>query len=193
MQGQQQQAQEKLLTAEELARLAIDRPCELVDGRIVFMSPASGEHGLVASQAHSLLANFVDPRGLGAVTSAETGFLVRRNPDHVRAPDVAFVSKELIARYRASGETFFPQAPELAVEVLSPDDSWERTLEKVREYLAAHGKLVWVVSPLAEQVYVFAPAKPVRVLGLEDQLDGGEALPGFRAPVAVLFGRTTTS
>lgn len=182
-------ADDKLVSADELAHMRIEEPCELVEGRIVRMSPAGSSHGLVASRFHHLLTAHCERTRIGEVVSAETGFLVRRKPDTVRAPDVAFVSNELVARAQSSGETFFPQAPDLAVEVLSPDDAWTDVERKVREYLQAGAKAVWVASPPAERVYVYAPARPVRVLGVEDEVDAGDAVPGFRAPVASFFRR----
>src|SRR5947209_8676985 len=145
-----QQLQEKLITAEELGRMRLDEPCELVDGRIVKMSPAGMWHGIVIGYVIPILSEYVQRRGLGLVTSGETGYRVRRDPDRVRAPDIAFVSHATLARAKAAGETFFPHAPDLAIEVLSPDDSWEMIEEKVRDYLGAQGKLVWVLSPKAE-------------------------------------------
>lgn len=179
--------EEKLVTAEELGRMRLEEACELVDGRIVKRSPAGMWHGIVIGKILELLSEHVKSKGLGLVTSGETGFRTRRDPDRVRAPDLAFVSNEKLARAKAANETFFPEAPDLAVEVLSPDDSWEKIEEKVREYLAAGAKLVWVASPTAEKVYIYEPGSAGRVLGREDELQGATVLPGFRARVASIF------
>jgi Uma2 family endonuclease len=178
---------EKLLTAEDIAKKPPRYACELVEGRIVRLSPAGMKHGLVIGWILDLLLPFVKRKKLGLVTSGETGFLVGRNPDTVRAPDIAFVSHATIRRSEETGETFFPCAPDLAIEVLSPDDSWEAVQKKVPEYLAAGSKLVWVVSPEGEKVYVFEPKSEGRVLGRADKIDGGAALPGFRAAVKAFF------
>jgi Uma2 family endonuclease len=178
---------EKLLTAEDIAKKPPRYACELVLGRIVRVSPAGGKRGLVISSILELLLPFVRKKKLGRVTSGETGFLVHRNPDSVRAPDVAFVSHATIEQWERSGEAFFPCAPDLAVEVLSPKDSWEAVEKKVREYLSSGGKLVWVVSPEAERVYVYEPRGEGRVLGRADRIQGGAVLPGFRAPVKAFF------
>jgi Uma2 family endonuclease len=178
---------ERLVTAEEIAKKPPRYACELVEGRIVRLSPAGGRHGVVIGRINRVVSRFVDRKKLGLVTSGETGFFVRRDPDTVRAPDLAFVSHATIARFEKADETFFPGAPDLAIEVLSPDDSWEAVEKKVGEYLSAGSKLVWVVSPEAEKVYVYEPENEGRVLGRGDRVDGGAALPGFRAPVKAFF------
>src|SRR5258706_2691268 len=111
---------------------------ELVDGGLRGVSPAGQEHGRVAMNLGSRLAQFVRERALGVVFAAETGFLIRRQPDTVRAPDVAFVSS---ARQSAA-EGFFPGAPDLAVEVVSPSDSFVEVEEKVLEWLGAGSQAV---------------------------------------------------
>jgi Uma2 family endonuclease len=181
---------EKLITAQALARMNLDYPCELVAGRIVRMSPARGpRHGFVAARIHRLLDRFVERKRLGLVVSAETGYRTRRNPDSVRAPFVAYLSKETLARAEESSETFVPCGPDLAVEVLSPDDRWADMEEKVREYLDAGSKVVWIVNPRTETVHAYE-AKKVRVLGGGDTIDGGAALSGFKAKVAAFFAKS---
>jgi Uma2 family endonuclease len=179
--------EDRLFTAEELARMGIDGPCELVRGRIVRMSPAGARHGLVGARVNEVLTEFVRSHGLGLVVSSETGYWTDRDPDSVRAPDLAFVSHETIRRWEEDGGTFFPCAPDLAIEILSPDDSWVGVEEKVAEYLRTGGKLVWVLNPKGERVYVYEPGLPGKVLGPDDDLDGGHVLPGFRVPLARLF------
>ncbi len=178
---------ETLVTAEQLARMSIQGPCELVEGRIVRSTPAGRDPGLVSSRIHSLLDAHLRAHDLGRVLSAETGFRVRRDPDTVRAPDVAFVSRATLERARAARETFFPTAPDLAVEVLSPDDSMQDVEDKVRDYLAASGKLVWVVNPKRRIVYVYSTGAPRRELGEAAEIDGGDVFPGFRSLVGAFF------
>jgi len=177
---------EKLITAEELAK--VKGRCELVEGRVVRLSPAGFLHGLVAANIHDLLVAHVRRKKAGRVLSADTGYRVRRNPDTVRAPDVAFVSNETLAAHEDSRETFFPTAPDLAVEVLSPDDSWVAVDKKAREYLAAGAKIVWVVNPEVQEVRLYDGAAP-RILTAKDKIDGGKALPGFKTPVKAFFAR----
>ncbi len=179
--------EDPLITAEQLARMDLDGPCELVRGRIVSVSPAGAPHTIVVGLVNHALVQHVSSRGLGLVTSGEGGYWVARDPDTVRAPDLAFLSHETLRRWEEEGGTFFPLAPDLAVEVLSPDDSWSKIEEKVEEYLASGGKLVWVFVPKGEKVYVYEPGSPGRVLGPDDDLTADPVLPGFRARVSSLF------
>jgi len=179
--------EEKRISAEELARSKIDYPCELVEGRVVRMSPAGGHHGRVLGRIIAKLAVFVARKKCGDILSGETGFLVRSDPDTVRAPDTAYVSWATIDLFEQSGKTYFPVAPDLAVEVLSPDDTWEALEKKAREYLDGGSKLVWVVNPKSETVWIFERGSSSRSLGVKNTIDGGKALPGFKAKVARFF------
>ena len=118
--------------------------------------------------------------------AAETGFLLSRDPDHVRAPDVAFVRRE---RVEAVGYThgFFPGAPDLAVEVISPSDRYTEVDEKVAEWLAAGTSMVVVVNPRNRTVRVHRPTTDSVLLTEEDTLDGGDVVPGWEMPVADIF------
>lgn len=176
----------RLLTAEEFVyEQPDDLRTELVAGGMVVEPLPGAEHGsLVATIAYHL-RGFVEPRGLGRVV-AETGYVLVRGPDTVRGPDVSFVSA---ARWAALQDKrkFFEGAPDLAVEVASPDDSRRQLTAKARGYLAAGARLVWVVWPKRQCVEVFRPGSPPQFLGVADSLDGEQLLPGFRLPVAVIF------
>lgn len=174
------------VTAEELAQRPNER-CELEAGQVVDVAPASYRHGLVARQVQALLHDHARAHDCGQVTSSETGFLLTRNPDTVRAPDVGFVSTASFERWRKAETTYFPGAPDLAVEVLSPHDAWVEVEAKVREYLAAGGQAVWVLNPRSETVYVYAAGAETRVLGPDDSLDASPLLPGLVTPVRGLF------
>jgi Uma2 family endonuclease len=179
--------QEKLVTAQQLATKQIRHSCELDQGRIVRVSPAGRKHGLVLARILRLLVKHVDKKRLGKVLSGETGFWVRRDPDSVRAPDAAFVSHETLERAEDGEGPYFAVAPDLAVEVLSPDDRWVAVDRKVREYLDAGAKAVWVVNPESETVWVFEAGTTPRVLERGGKIDGGSALPGFRSAVKSFF------
>jgi Uma2 family endonuclease len=183
-------AKGRLITEEELAWMRFEEPCELIDGKVVRISPAGMYHGIVGGNVLRLLTRHVLAKNAGLVMIGGTGFRVRRDPDTVRAPDIAFVTRANLERARTSGDIFFPNAPDLAVEVLSPDDTWKSMEEKVRDYLSAQGRLVWVVSPTLEMVYVYAPGENVRGFGPRDDIDAGEVLPGFTAPVSAFFDDT---
>jgi Uma2 family endonuclease len=175
-------------TAEELLRLptGMGMRYELVNGELKTMSPAGSKHGRIAAHIGSLLDQFVRSEKLGEVFGAETGFILRRKPDTVRAPDAAFVSA---ARIPADGlpDGYFPGAPDLAVEVVSPDETAQEIQIKVGEYFEAGARLIWVVYPRTQEVVVFRSARKSDVLSAEESLDGGDAIPGFSCPVKELF------
>lgn len=175
-----------LITAEQFAQMSFpDVRTELVDGEIVQMSLPGFEHGdLCAGLLHALY-EFVKPRKLGAVVS-EVGFVLRRKPDLVRGPDVAFISKE---KLETQGRTrkFWHGAPDLAVEVLSPEDRASEVLRKVGEYLEGGTRLVWVVDSENQRVSAYRGLNQVRVYGAGDALSGEDVLPGFSLPVKEIF------
>ncbi|MFP3940894.1 MAG: Uma2 family endonuclease [Thermoanaerobaculia bacterium] len=176
-----------LLSAEEYYRLPEEPGWrdELVEGSVVREPMPSFGHGSASVRIASLLLEWVEPRKLGEVVG-ECGFVVRRNPDTVRGPDAAFVSAERLAAWSGEGP-FFEGAPDLAVEVLSPSNTRDEIGQKVREYLAAGARLVWVVDPASESVAVHRTGAAERRLGPDDALDGGEVLPGFTLPVRRIF------
>ena len=130
-------ARRTLMTAEQLFELPDDGyRSELVDGEIIRMTPSGAEHGVLSSRIGRLLDEHASAQGLGVCCGAETGFILRRDPDVVRAPDAAFVAA---ARIPKSGipRTYWPFAPDLAVEVVSPSDGLAAVQAKVAEYFAA--------------------------------------------------------
>ena len=179
------------VTADELpalsARLsALGRRAELVGGGLVVMAPAGGRRGEVAHTLALFIGNHVRKRNLGRVFAAETGFVLRRDPDTVRAPDAAFVAAErLKAEETPAG--FLESAPDLVVEVVSPGDSTAAVRDKVRDWLEAGTRLVWVVCPRTRTVAVHRPGRPAEALRDDDDLQGGSVLPDFAVPVRDLF------
>lgn len=174
-------------TADELLRKRDDGfRYELVDGRVIRMSPPGSEHGAIAMRIGAALADYVDRHNLGVVFAAETGFQLTVDPDTVRAPDASFVSRERIS---AGGipRTYWPGAPDLAVEVLSPDDAAGDVDEKVRQYLQHGVQIVWVVDIGRRSVTVHRPAASSQTLSEADALDGGDILPGFGYSVRRVF------
>ena len=180
-------ARRRLMTAEELFELP-DDGCrsELVDGEIIRMTPTGAEHGVLSMRIGRLLDEHVSVQGLGVCCGAETGFILRRDPDVVRAPDVAFVAAANIPK-TGIPRTYWPFAPDLAVEVLSPSDSRAAVQARVAEYFAAGTRLVWLVEPAAEAVRVYRSPHDLRVLREDDELTGDDVLPGFRCVVKRLF------
>ena len=150
------------------------------------MTPAGSRHGLVAMRFAARLDAHVRARSLGVVFAAETGFVLRRDPDTVRAPDTAFVALDR-APLAASTEGYFPGAPDLAVEVVSPSDSFQEVQEKVLEWLAAGTRAVVVVDPKRRLTSLYRSREDIRVLTDSETLDLDVAVPGFRLPLLDLF------
>ncbi len=174
-------------TAEDLATMPDDgRRRELVDGEIIEMAPAGFEHGDIAAGICIELGGHVRRAGLGKVLAAETGFLLSRAPDTVRAADAAFVAAE---RLPPAGQRtgFLEMAPDLAVEVVSPSDRASAVLSKATAWLDAGTREVWVVYPAARTVAVHSPGGHVRLLAGHDLLSGRDVVPGFEITVAALF------
>jgi len=149
------------------------------------MAPAGFEHGRIVSRINARLQGFVERHNLGVVTGAETGFQIESDPDTVRAPDVGFVRAERLPPTSPTG--FFPGAPDLAVEVLSPYDRATDVTARVQDWLAVGCCLVWVVDPSTRTVTVYDAQRTARVLSERDELNGGETLHGFCVRVAELF------
>lgn len=177
----------QLVTAEELLDMPDDGyRYELVRGELRRMAPGSYDHGTVAGNILASLHPHVRNNGLGKVTAAETGFLLARNPDHVRAPDAAFISRERdAAAMPVSG--YFPGPPDLAVEVISTNDRYTEVFEKVDEWLAAGAGMVVVVNPRNRTATVLVVGMNPVILGEGDTLEGGNAAPGWRMAVSDIF------
>ena len=180
------QATQSQATIADLERLsATGQRCELVAGELQTMAPSGFEHGWVTSELHRRLSQFVIANKLGWIIAAETGFVLARDPDTVRAPDVGLVSNEQIARIGVP-RSYFPEAPILAVEVVSPSDRRREVADKVAWWLAAGAKQVWVVRPQERTVAVHATGRDAVVFAVDETLTG-DVVPGFTCPVAELF------
>jgi Uma2 family endonuclease len=175
------------VTADELLHMPDDGfRYELVRGELRRMTPAGSQHGRIAVRITWRLAQHVEANDLGTVYAAETGFRLSTNPDTVRAPDVAFVSRD---RVEAVGdvEGFWPEAPQLAVEVISPGDSYADVEEKVFDWLDAGTKMVVVVNPRQSSATVYRSPTDITALGEADVLEGGVIVPGFELVVQEIF------
>jgi Uma2 family endonuclease len=176
---------DRLVTADELLQHPEWNPCELVAGKVVFMSPAGYEHGDVAGTIAGLLFAYARGKRLGRTLTAEAGFLLTRNPDTVRAPDVMFVAEGRAPKMNR--QRFLETPPDLAVEVISPTDAFSDVTAKAEEYVAAGVRMVWVVDPQTRRAYVFRPGQPVRSFSEKESLPGEDVLPGFELPLSELF------
>ena len=177
----------KLMTAEELFAMPDDGyRYELVRGELRKMVPPGAYHGKSATRVGRSLADHVDENDLGEVYIAEVGFLIGSNPDHVRAPDVAFVRQE---REDEVGEIhgYFPGAPDLVIEVISPNDRYTEVDEKVHDWLGAGARMVIVINPRRREVRLHTLLADAMVLVPGDTLDGGDVIPGWTIPISAIF------
>lgn len=175
----------KPITADELLAMGDLGRCELIKGEIIRMAPAGFEHGGVEGDIFRLVANFVEAGHLGVARPSDTGFIIGRNPDTVRAPDVAFIRKERLPKGPRRG--FFDGAPDLAVEVISPSDSWSEVLDKVNDWLAAGTISVWVADPPSQSIHVYHTDQQAVVYKLHDELRDETVLPGFVLKLTDVF------
>jgi Uma2 family endonuclease len=159
---------------------------ELIRGELKVMSLAKPLHGVICSRLNFKLAGFVEEHDLGETFGTKTGFQVERDPDSVLGIDVAFVSRERLAAVE-SFEKYFPFAPDLAVEVLSPGNTVREINEKIAMYFAAGSRAVWVFNPKKRTAAAYTSPTEVRVFSESERFDGGEVLPGFTLDLLKLF------
>jgi Uma2 family endonuclease len=175
------------VTAEELLQNPDDGlRRELVRGEVRTMAPTGSAHGRVAINLAWSLADHVKSQDLGVVFAAETGFKISSDPDTVRAPDAAFVRRE---RIEAAGGTegYWPGAPDLAVEAVSPNDRFAEVEEKVADWLSAGTRMVLIANPRGRTVTVRRSEREALILSEEETIEGGEVVPGWILPVADVF------
>jgi Uma2 family endonuclease len=181
-------AQPVLLAAEELLRLPEDEWCyELVEGRLVRMSPTGNRHGRIVMALLLAVGRFLEERPLGTVFPGETGFWISPEgaPDTVLAPDLAFVRA---GREPDPQEVGYPRlAPDLVVEVASPSQGRAEMGAKAQRWLSAGVPLVWIVLPEVRAVEVWRGGERARTMTVNDALSGDDLLPGFVLPVRNLF------
>jgi len=175
---------EILMTGEELFHRPDLGPCELVNGRIVPLPPTGADHGFVETRLAGRLLAYAESTGRGEVMSGEAGIYIRRNPDTVRAPDAAFISNERLAQRRSS--SYLDVAPELVVEVLSPEARRNEVAEKIEDYFEAGVVRVWIVDPKARRLHVYRSPTETEQFGEGQVLTDEEILPGFRLVISEL-------
>lgn len=179
-------AQAPLMTAEELLRSDIpNKSTELVRGVLMVREPPGSWHGQLAARLTFLLGQHVYPRGLGELFAQDSGFLIERDPDTVRAADVAFVSAARTSQIGRHG--YAPIAPDLAVEILSPGDRPGEVLEKVAEWLRAGTRIVWVIDPNRRVAHVHRADGTIAIVHQNGALDGEDVLPGFSCPIRAIL------
>ena len=175
------------ITGEELFRRPDLEPCELVKGRIVPLTPTGAEHADVEFELGMRLRSYGKETKRGRALGGEVGIYIRRNPDTVRAADIVFISSERDAQPRAKG--YLEVAPELVVEVLSPDDRWSKVTEKLADYFSVGVARVWVLIPKLRRILSYR--SPTEVVQYDEGqiLTDEDLLPGFSVAVTDLFPR----
>ena len=176
------------LTADEFYAMGSSgKGYELIDGELVAQA-VSYLSSYVAGEVHGRLRDYVKPRGLGWVSPEGTAF--RCFPDDaqkIRKADTAFHRLDRLTAEIAGRRGFCPVVPDLAVEVVSPDDKMYEVNAKRVEWLEAGAALVWIVQPDTRTVHAYAADGTVRLFGPADELTAAPVLPDFRCPVADLF------
>jgi len=178
----------KVTTAEDLFKLPMGNGSryELVHGELKTMAPAGFDHGEVTLLAAARLLNFVRPRRLGRVCGAETGFLLHRQPDHVRAADAAFITAvRLPLSRRLKG--FSEIAPDLVVEVVSPSDRWTDVAAKAVDWLEHGVSVVWILDPETRTAQIWRATGVVDRRGNDEEIDAEPVIPGFRCATSEMF------
>jgi len=175
------------MTVDEFYRLEtdLDGIYELDAGFVEFRPPPFVGVAEVQGNVACCLRNFVKPRGLGRV-GLRSGVLVRRDPDTVFMPAVQYYSAVRMP-LDAIVKTYNDRPPDLAVEVLSPDDRPSKIRRKVTEYLAAGVRMVWIVDPEDRTVTIHTEPNASRTVTEADKFDGGDVLPGFNVDVRSFF------
>ena len=177
----------QFMTADELLEISDDgHRHELVKGELRKMAPAGSEHGVLIVRLTWRLAQYVEEHRLGVFFAAETGFRIESDPDTVRAPDIAFVRQERIPD-TGIPKGYWEGAPDLAVEVISPSDTYVEVEDKVFDWINAGTSMVWVVNPRRKTVTVHYSLKDSIVLTEEDELNGGDVIEGFHCRVGEMF------
>ena len=177
------------LTAEDLWRMPEKEVRqELVNGEVIEMPLVGGLHGMVTALVSHSLYGHVEKHGGGKVAAGDVGFVLNLSydPERVRGADVAFISVERLPEGKVPVK-FFRGAPDLAVEVLSPSGSSAQLQQKIRDYLEAGARLVWVIAPEAKTATIYRADGTARFLTEQDSLEGEAVLPGLTIPLAKLF------
>lgn len=176
-----------MATADQLLAMPDDGfRYELVKGELRRMAPAGFEHGAIGMRLVTRLGTHVEAADLGVVLGPDTGYRIGSEPDTVRAPDVSFVRRARVAE-EGLPKGYWTGAPDIAVEVISPGDTYSEVESKVEEWLDAGTRLVVVLNPRSSTATVYRSRSEVVRLPQSDDLDLRDVVPGFTCPVADLM------
>ncbi len=176
-----------LLSGEDLFEMGDIGRAELLEGKLRLMAPTGYEHGRSELTVGKIILAFVEKQGIGHVFVGEVGIYTRRSPDTVRGADVLYISNERFSEVQS--ESFLDVAPELVVEIISPNDRWVHTMEKLEEYFAIGVKAVWIADPKHRTVRVYGSPTTVERFAEGDTLTCEDVLPGFQCSITALFGK----
>ncbi len=160
---------------------------EVVDGELVVSPKNDFFHGFICTRLSAALLEFVRAHRLGAVLDSSTGFWM--NNRNCRAPDISFISRARLdaAGFRPSTRAFFRGAPDLAVEILAPNNSRREMDERLKDFFESGTRLAWIIDPFDQRVEVCTSPTQRTLVGSGGYLEGADVLPGFRYSIADLF------
>ncbi len=182
-----QQTKNEITTAEQLFQAPdIGNRLELVRGVLIVMSPAGAEHGWIASRILIRLGTHVEASDLGKTFAAETGFLIEVNPDTVRAPDASFVSHKKLSAAPPSS-SYLQVAPDLVVEVVSPNDTSTDVEAKAEQWLEAGSRIVLVADPRNQTLRVYKNKAQIEVLHSGEEFSSGDVCGDWKISVNEIF------
>jgi Uma2 family endonuclease len=176
---------QKEWTADEFLNSPLSQNHELIEGELVETMSTGFIHGVVAQRIGRFIGNFADENNLGEVTASETGFILGKGT--YRGADCAFIGNEKLKEH-GYPRGFFPTAPDIAIEVVSPSNTSEEMMEKVNLYLQNGSSLVWIIYPINRVITVYRQNNLVTILRENDTLEGENVLPNFQLPLTKLFG-----
>ncbi|MDY7004610.1 MAG: Uma2 family endonuclease [Cyanobacteriota bacterium] len=176
----------QILTDQEFQALSEDGShYELINGEVVDMGNSGMEHGNITAYLCGLIELYARPKKLGVTCDSSTAFTFKSG--NKRSPDISFVSKDRLLGLKRLPKGYFQGAPDLAVEVIYPNNTFEELHQKIVEYFENNCRLVWVINPDEKSILVYHKPKPDKLLQVTDNLDGEDILPGFILPVTDLF------
>lgn len=165
------------------------REFEIVRGVLVETPSMGMRECAIAARVIRSVATFTEEGKLGPVFNSHAKYRLARDPDLVRMPDVSFVRWDRLPGRQVPEEEFVDLAPDLAVEIVSPTNRASEIQEKIAEFFEHGVRLVWIVYPDQQQVYVYEAVNRCRILERDGVLDGGSVLPGFRLAVSDIFSQ----